>query len=105
MSKVYLAAVSLATVLLQPHTRLEPCTPACTVQLCWRLQQFTCCTSLRACLQIGERFCCLALTLEMPFKDNANLVDAHVGWSPRRSMLLGGACIGAILDVAPRLRP
>lgn len=62
------------------------------------------CNALHVCLQIGERFDALALTLEMPFKDNCNLPDARVGWSPRRSTLLGSAVLGAILDIAPRLR-
>ncbi|KAF5835263.1 peptidase M14, carboxypeptidase A [Dunaliella salina] len=53
--------------------------------------------------QIGERFGALSLTLEMPFKDNCELPDARVGWSPRRSMLLGAAVLGATLDVAPTL--
>src|SRR3546814_3267203 len=33
---------------------------------------------------VAERFGCLAATLEMPFKDNANAPDAVAGWSPDR---------------------
>lgn len=54
--------------------------------------------------QIGERFDALSLTLEMPFKDNANLPDERIGWSPKRCELLGAAVLGAILDVAPQLK-
>lgn len=36
----------------------------------------------------GHQFRTLALTLEMPFKDNANLPDAVEGWSPARSRQL-----------------
>ena len=30
---------------------------------------------------IGQQFACLAFTIEMPFKDNANLPDPQVGWN------------------------
>jgi len=53
---------------------------------------------------VGERFGCLAMTLEMPFKDNANLPDAVAGWSPERSALLGWACLDAWAAVLPDLR-
>lgn len=53
---------------------------------------------------VAERFGCLAGTLEMPFKDAANLPDRDVGWSPERSRHLGRACVGAMLDVAGDLR-
>ncbi|HRP95724.1 MAG TPA: M14-type cytosolic carboxypeptidase [Rhodocyclaceae bacterium] len=46
--------------------------------------------------QIAHRFGCLALTLEMPFKDNANLPDGHTGWNGARSKRLGAAMLGAI---------
>ncbi|GAC34589.1 M14 family metallopeptidase [Paraglaciecola polaris] len=39
--------------------------------------------------QIGARFNCLSLTLEMPFTDNKYRSDAVSGWSPQRSKLLG----------------
>ena len=37
---------------------------------------------------VGETFDCLAYTLEMPFKDNADLPDPIQGWSPERSKQL-----------------
>lgn len=43
-----------------------------------------------------ERFGCLSFTLEMPFKDNANLPDARVGWSGARSRRLGAAMVGVL---------
>ncbi len=46
---------------------------------------------------IGHTFKCLALTLEMPFKDNANLPDPNVGWDGARSMRLGQAMLQPIL--------
>ncbi|WP_442809000.1 M14 family metallopeptidase [Trinickia soli] len=46
---------------------------------------------------IGHTFGCLSLTLEMPFKDNANLPDERVGWSGERSAALGAAVLGAVL--------
>lgn len=38
---------------------------------------------------IGHRYGCLSLTLEMPFKDNANRPDARYGWNGARSRRLG----------------
>ena len=46
---------------------------------------------------IGHRYGCLSLTLEMPFKDNANLPDERVGWNGERSAALGAAMLQAIL--------
>lgn len=60
---------------------------------------------LRICTnQLVERFRCLAMTLEMPFKDNVNLPDAEYGWSPERSRKLGAACLDAMLAVVDQLR-
>ena len=42
---------------------------------------------------VGHRFGCLSLTLEMPFKDNADLPDARVGWNGARSKRLGEAML------------
>ena len=46
---------------------------------------------------IGNEFGCLSLTLEMPFKDNANLPDERVGWNGERSAALGASMLQAIL--------
>ena len=46
---------------------------------------------------IGHTFKCLSLTLEMPFKDNANLPDAYIGWNGARSAALGAAILQPIL--------
>ena len=46
---------------------------------------------------IGHHFKVLSLTLEMPFKDNANLPDAHTGWNGARSAMLGAAILQPIL--------
>ncbi len=48
--------------------------------------------------QVAERFGCTAMTLEMPFKDNADLPCAAQGWSAERSKLLGRDCLGALLE-------
>lgn len=47
---------------------------------------------------IGHHFGCLALTLEMPFKDNANLPDSYAGWNGARSAELGKALLQPILS-------
>nr|WP_207063828.1 M14-type cytosolic carboxypeptidase [Motiliproteus sp. SC1-56] len=54
--------------------------------------------------QVGQRFDCLALTLEMPFKDNADLPGSLQGWSPERSRRLGAAVLQPILAVQAKLR-
>ena|SRR5438552_5289132 len=51
---------------------------------------------------VGSTFGCLALTLEMPFKDNANLPDDEVGWNGERSKRLGAAALEALLSVLPK---
>ena len=38
---------------------------------------------------LGEQFKTLSFTIEMPFKDNANLPNPHRGWSAARSAQLG----------------
>lgn len=53
---------------------------------------------------VAETFGCLANTLEMPFKDNANLPDPMMGWSPERSIRLGEASLIAMLAVVDELR-
>ena len=45
---------------------------------------------------VAHRFGCVSLTLEMPFKDNANLPDGHNGWNGARSKRMGGAMLNAI---------
>jgi murein tripeptide amidase MpaA len=47
---------------------------------------------------VGQHFRALSLTLEMPFKDNANLPDGFNGWSASRSRHLGAATLLALLD-------
>jgi murein tripeptide amidase MpaA len=48
--------------------------------------------------QIAERFGAVAMTLEMPFKDNDDLPDAAQGWSPERSKHLARDCLAALLE-------
>ena len=53
---------------------------------------------------VAERFGCLAMTLEMPFKDNDDLPDADAGWSPGRSKALGRDCLAALAEMIGDLR-
>ena len=46
---------------------------------------------------ITHAFGCLSLTLELPFKDNANDPDPQSGWDGARSARLGGAVLQAVL--------
>ena len=54
--------------------------------------------------QLAERFGCVSMTLEMPFKDNIDLPDEVYGWSPERSKYLAGACLDALHAVLPELK-
>ena len=54
--------------------------------------------------QIGNRFQCLAMTLEMPFKDCRSNSDPERGWNPARSRQLGAAVVAPLLYVHPFLR-
>ena len=54
--------------------------------------------------QLAERFGCVSMTLEMPFKDNSNLPDPIYGWSPQRSKYLASACLDALHAILPELR-
>ncbi len=49
--------------------------------------------------QLAERFGALSMTLEMPFKDNADAPDPVNGWSIARSRLMGAAQLDAIYAV------
>ncbi|WP_347302949.1 M14-type cytosolic carboxypeptidase [Croceibacterium sp. TMG7-5b_MA50] len=48
--------------------------------------------------QLAERFGACAMTLEMPFKDNAELPDPAQGWSAERSKLLARDCLAALAE-------
>lgn len=48
---------------------------------------------------VAHTFKCLSMTLEMPFKDDANHPDPDFGWSAERSAQLGHDVIPAIYDV------
>ncbi|MFT7520285.1 MAG: murein tripeptide amidase MpaA [Kiritimatiellia bacterium] len=49
--------------------------------------------------QCAHRYGALALTLEMPFKDNADRPDPQVGWSPGRAKALGASVLHPIVHV------
>ena len=53
--------------------------------------------------QLAERYGAVSMTLEMPFKDNADLPDATYGWSTDRCRLLARACLDALNAVLPNL--
>jgi murein tripeptide amidase MpaA len=53
--------------------------------------------------QLAERYGCVSMTLEMPFKDNFNLPDEVYGWSPQRSKYLAYACLDALHAILPEL--
>ena len=48
--------------------------------------------------QIAQRYGAVAMTLEMPFKDNDDLPCGEQGWSPERSALLGRDCLAALWE-------
>ena len=53
--------------------------------------------------QLAERFGAVAMTLEMPFKDNDLLPDPEFGGAAERSARLGADCIGAQYQVMGKL--
>jgi murein tripeptide amidase MpaA len=53
--------------------------------------------------QLAERFGAVSMTLEMPFKDNADLADPVYGWSPDRSRLLARDCLSALHAILAEL--
>lgn len=53
---------------------------------------------------IASKFDCLSMTLEMPFKDNANAPDPIYGWSPERCRKLGASGLDALAAVIDTLR-
>ncbi|MGO2450217.1 M14 family metallopeptidase [Pseudomonas taetrolens] len=57
-----------------------------------------------ACNSVGERFDCLSLTLEMPFKDNNDAPDALTGWSGKRSMQLAKDVLTTLSAMVRELR-
>jgi len=52
---------------------------------------------------IAQTHGCLSMTLEMPFKDNANLPDAETGWSPERCRQLGASVLYPLRRVLDEL--
>jgi murein tripeptide amidase MpaA len=54
--------------------------------------------------QVAHRFGCLALTIEMPFKDNADMPDKKYGWSNERSKMLGASVLNPVLYVLEDLK-
>jgi murein tripeptide amidase MpaA len=53
---------------------------------------------------VGQNFDCLAYTIEMPFKDNADLPLEATGWSGERSRKLGASVLLPLLAVLTQLR-
>src|SRR6476620_5188443 len=53
--------------------------------------------------QLAERFGAVSMTLEMPFKDNADLPDPVYGWSPDRCALLARASLDALHAIIDRI--
>ncbi len=52
----------------------------------------------------AAHFGCLAMTLEMPFKDNIKTPDPHNGWSPAHCRRLGAATLNGLDAVLDDLR-
>lgn len=51
---------------------------------------------------VAETFECLAMTLEMPFKDALGTPDDRTGWSPDRSRALGASVLDVLSPLLPR---
>ncbi len=53
---------------------------------------------------VADHFGCLAMTLEMPFKDTLDTPHHELGWSPERCRQLGRANLDALFTVVDELR-
>ena len=60
--------------------------------------------ALRCPTWLAWRFDCLAMTLELPFKDNAEFPIPETAWSGPRSVAFGKSVIEPMLRTLPRLR-
>ncbi|WP_397448371.1 M14-type cytosolic carboxypeptidase [Pseudomonas sp. NA-150] len=57
-----------------------------------------------ACNSVGERYKCLSLTLEMPFKDNDDAPNELTGWSGQRSKQLAKDVLTTLSEMVSVLR-
>ncbi|NUT76050.1 carboxypeptidase family protein [Pseudomonas sp. C1C7] len=57
-----------------------------------------------ACNAVGEKFNCLSLTLEMPFKDHNDHPNPVTGWSGKRSKQLGKDVLTVVGEMVDSLR-
>jgi murein tripeptide amidase MpaA len=57
-----------------------------------------------ACNSVGQRYDCLSLTLEMPFKDNNDAPNPLTGWSGKRSMQLAKDVLSTVSAMVDKLR-
>ncbi|WLH66622.1 M14-type cytosolic carboxypeptidase [Pseudomonas sp. FP2309] len=57
-----------------------------------------------ACNAVGQKYDCLSLTLEMPFKDNDDAPNLKTGWSGERSRQLGKDVLSTVADIVKVLR-
>lgn len=48
--------------------------------------------------QLAERYGCVSMTLEMPYKDTVDLPDPVQGFSPERCKLLARDCLASLLE-------
>ena len=53
---------------------------------------------------VAERYGCLGVLLEQPFKDTSWATDPVRGWSPERATRLGASFVAALNQVVPSLR-
>ncbi|MBI3905931.1 MAG: hypothetical protein HY309_10625 [Pseudomonas fluorescens] len=57
-----------------------------------------------ACNSVGQKYDCLSLTLEMPFKDHDDHPNPLTGWSGKRSKQLGKDVLTTVADMVDTLR-
>ncbi|GHF19993.1 hypothetical protein GCM10017044_13460 [Kordiimonas sediminis] len=61
-------------------------------------------SDLKKCTDfLAHEFGCVSMTLEMPFKDNANLPDELFGWSPERCRHLAQDCLRSLAQIVEEL--
>ncbi len=78
------------------RTALAACTPDFQTRLGYPVARPGTANLGMSTNQLAHRFGAVAMTLEMPFKDNDDLPDLRHGWSPERSRLLAAACLDTL---------
>lgn len=85
------------------RTRLAARTPDFQVELGYGVAPTGKANLAMSTNQLAQRYGAVAMTLEMPFKDNRDLPDPLAGWSPDRCMVLAQDCLATLAELLDSL--